>query len=205
VSSVKGLRKLQDVKPGIDANAELDYGNIDALEEIGKGEFKIAGNFGEVNIVCSRLKIEILPDDIDMHVAYLVMLNGTEEASLHEALADIVQRKLLPEPEAFAAAQCALQFLVSGGWLVVAQREQGHTRTLSGPELESIITSSRSWAAPDTPDAAIIGLEPTSLGAAAWKSGFPILGLSEKVRRSLMLPQPGTAAAGKENDFAKSR
>lgn len=32
VSSVQGLRQLQLVKPGIDANAELDYGNIDALE-----------------------------------------------------------------------------------------------------------------------------------------------------------------------------
>lgn len=130
-----------------------------------------------------------LSEDIDPRVTYLVMLNGKEEAQLHDALADVIQRKFFSEPEALAAAQRALRFLASGGWLEVSLQQAGHARALSGAELESIISSPSSWAPPDCAGVPLIVLAPTDLGVTAWNSGFPILELSEQARASLMFPQ----------------
>jgi len=59
VTSLQGLLPIDNVSPSIDANGELDYGNINVLEEVNKGEFKIYGDFGEVQVLCHQMKVEI--------------------------------------------------------------------------------------------------------------------------------------------------
>lgn len=129
-----------------------------------------------------------LPDNLDPRAAYLVMLNGMEEATLYGTLAEIIQRGLCPAPETLPAAQSALRFLTSGGWIAVKKLQAGHAHSLVGVELEFILSSPQSWALPVNDEAPAIALEPTELGIAAWNSGFPILGLSEQTRSSLMFP-----------------
>ena len=123
------------------------------------------------------------------------MLNGKEESPLHEALTDLMQRRFMPERETLAAAQRALRFLVSGGWLAVKRQIQGHAEAIPEAEFETIITAPGSWARPASV-AAPFNLEPTDLGVAAWRSGFPVLGLSEQARSALMFPQPSMGAGG---------
>ncbi len=59
VSSQQGLLSIDNVRSSTDASGELDYGNIDELEEINDGEFRICGDFGVAHIFCRQLKIEI--------------------------------------------------------------------------------------------------------------------------------------------------
>ncbi len=58
VSSLEGLRPIHDVRPAIGADDELDYGNIDHLEETAPGRFAIHGEFGDVRVQCRRLRFD---------------------------------------------------------------------------------------------------------------------------------------------------
>ena len=59
VVRVLGLRSMRAVKPAIDATGERDYGHFDTFSEVGSGEFKFEGDFGEVRVVSRNPSVEI--------------------------------------------------------------------------------------------------------------------------------------------------
>ena len=58
ISSIEGLRSLDDVDFSTDINGEKDYGNIDHLEKTASG-FLIEGDFGVVVIENEGIEFEI--------------------------------------------------------------------------------------------------------------------------------------------------
>ena len=58
VSEVQGLKLMRDTPRSTDANEEVDFGNIDGLEQLETG-FRIEGDFGEVAISGGRIQFEV--------------------------------------------------------------------------------------------------------------------------------------------------
>ena len=56
--SVRGLKAMSLVRPSVDANGELDYGNIDSLAQVPQG-FDISGDFGNVLVKGGHLEFRI--------------------------------------------------------------------------------------------------------------------------------------------------
>lgn len=48
---------MQDVRSGVDANGDIDYGNIESLTQTAVG-FEITGDFGSVIIDGGRLELD---------------------------------------------------------------------------------------------------------------------------------------------------
>ena len=58
VTSIKGLPEIENVKPNIDLDNSLDYGNIEGFRQDEDGTFKFEGDIGEVAIVCKNVRLE---------------------------------------------------------------------------------------------------------------------------------------------------
>jgi len=58
VSEIQGLKSMRDTLHSTDANGDVDFGNIDELEQLETG-FRVAGDFGEVEIFGGRIQFEI--------------------------------------------------------------------------------------------------------------------------------------------------
>lgn len=58
VTSIEGLPKMEDVKPYIDLDNSLDYGNIEGFREEEKGTFKFEGDIGDIAITCKGVRLE---------------------------------------------------------------------------------------------------------------------------------------------------
>lgn len=56
--SVSGLNAMSDVRPSVDANGEIDYGNLDSLTQTPQG-FEISGDFGNVLVRGGRLEFGV--------------------------------------------------------------------------------------------------------------------------------------------------
>jgi hypothetical protein len=59
VSSCVGLLATSEVKPTIDPDGSIDFGNIDTFNQIQDG-FSLTGEFGNVIIICDEMHFEIL-------------------------------------------------------------------------------------------------------------------------------------------------
>ena len=57
VTSIKTLPEMENVRPNVDMNNSLDYGNIEGFREE-KGTFKFEGYIGEVAIMCKGVTLE---------------------------------------------------------------------------------------------------------------------------------------------------
>ncbi len=58
---ITGLRPMQEVRPSVDADGRLDYGNVDALVQTTAG-YEITGDFGCVVVAGGRLEFHISED-----------------------------------------------------------------------------------------------------------------------------------------------
>lgn len=56
--SVSGLNAMSEVRPSVDTNGEVDYGNIDSLTQI-PGGFEILGDFGNVLVKGGQLDFRV--------------------------------------------------------------------------------------------------------------------------------------------------
>ena len=59
VASIEGLSPMDAVKPNIDPDGSIDYGNIEGLHQAGEGIYKFGGDFGEVKVKCAGVHLEI--------------------------------------------------------------------------------------------------------------------------------------------------
>ena len=63
ITSIHDLLPMNAVKPTIDPDGSIDYGNIEGLRHIGEGIYKFGGNvakdFGEVSVKCGYVRLEI--------------------------------------------------------------------------------------------------------------------------------------------------
>ena len=63
VTSIHNLLPMDAVKPTIDSNGSIDYGNIEGLRHISEGIYKFGGDvakdFGEVSVKCGDVRLEI--------------------------------------------------------------------------------------------------------------------------------------------------
>jgi hypothetical protein len=50
VANIDGLPTVDTVKPYIDPDGSIDYGNIEGLHHAGGGVYELGGDFGEVSI-----------------------------------------------------------------------------------------------------------------------------------------------------------
>jgi len=57
VSSAHGLLRQDAVKPATDADGSVDYGCIDSLSVIQPGECRVVGDFGDVSVVASKVRV----------------------------------------------------------------------------------------------------------------------------------------------------
>ena len=57
VTSVHGLLPHSSVTPITDPDGSVDYGTIDSLALIGRGEYRIAGEFGVVTVAARELSL----------------------------------------------------------------------------------------------------------------------------------------------------
>ena len=58
-SKIEGLLSKKDIKPTTDPDGSIDYGELEALAINTRGDWRICGEFGEVMIIDSNLKIEL--------------------------------------------------------------------------------------------------------------------------------------------------
>ena len=58
VESSSGLKPIESVRPAIDQDGSVDYGNIDSLQKTELG-YELSGDFGTVKIVGGELRFEI--------------------------------------------------------------------------------------------------------------------------------------------------
>lgn len=63
VASIVGLSPMDAVKPNVDPDGSIDYGNIEGLHRAGEGIYKFGGDFGEVSIECEGVQLEIVDAD----------------------------------------------------------------------------------------------------------------------------------------------
>lgn len=56
---VAGLKEMQDVRPAIDADGSVDYGNIDSLARNDDGTFTVSGEFGEVRVTADGIRLAV--------------------------------------------------------------------------------------------------------------------------------------------------
>ena len=59
VTSIGGLSPMDAVKPNIDPDGSLDYGNVEGLHRAGEGIYKFGGDIGEVSVKCEGVRLEI--------------------------------------------------------------------------------------------------------------------------------------------------
>ena len=59
VTKIDGLLLIETVKYSIDLDGSIDYGNIEGFRYSSNGEYKFGGDFGEVSITCSGVRLEI--------------------------------------------------------------------------------------------------------------------------------------------------
>lgn len=131
-----------------------------------------------------------LPDDVDPRIAYLVMLNGTEESTLHELLWDIGPRGLVPQGQAREAASRALTFLIKVGWLDVARGTMPQDyRVLDPAECGEYLGNPKSWEDPDEGGDSSVSIILTDEGRAEWIRGCGSFGLTIEERGNLFYPK----------------
>ena len=63
VASIDRLPPVDAVKPNIDPDGSIDYGNIEGLHHAGEGVYKFGGDFGEVSVKCKGVRLEIADAD----------------------------------------------------------------------------------------------------------------------------------------------
>ena len=59
VSKVEGLLPMESVKYTVDPDGSIDYGNIEGLRKISDDKYNFEGDFGEVSVTCSDVRLEI--------------------------------------------------------------------------------------------------------------------------------------------------
>lgn len=60
VATVEGLLHVDTVKPSIDPDGSIDYGNIEGFCHAGHSVYKFGGDFGEVCVKCGDVCLEII-------------------------------------------------------------------------------------------------------------------------------------------------
>jgi len=63
VAGIVGLSPMDAVKPQVDPDGSIDYGNIEGLRQTGEGAYKLGGDFGEVSIKCEGVRLEVAGAD----------------------------------------------------------------------------------------------------------------------------------------------
>jgi hypothetical protein len=63
VASIDGLSPMDAVKPNVDPDGSIDYGNIEGLHQADVGIYKFGGDFGEVIIKCEGVRLELADAD----------------------------------------------------------------------------------------------------------------------------------------------
>ena len=59
VSNIEGLLPMESVKYTVDLDGSIDYGNIEGFRNIVNDKYNFGGDFGEVSVSCSDVRLEI--------------------------------------------------------------------------------------------------------------------------------------------------
>ena len=133
-----------------------------------------------------------LPDQLDVRIVYLCMLNATECSPLSDLIADLVWREIVEVPKSLDAARQGVRYLISNGWATLSEGDPYlDSQSLAEESVPEIIVRDSAWRAQGNGEQrppSLIFLEATPAGIAAWGEGFPVVKLTESERQSLMFP-----------------
>lgn len=62
VLKIEGLLPMESVNHSIDPDGSIDYGNIEGFRNIGDDKYIFSGDFGEVSVTCSSVRLEIVDE-----------------------------------------------------------------------------------------------------------------------------------------------